>query len=448
MEGSILLGLLYNTAILLSFSMLYDYSWVREKHRRTTLYQLGIGVVAGGIGILLMMTPWILLPGIVFDTRSVLLSMSGLYLGVLPTLVAMLFTLVCRLIMGGDGVWMGVSVIVMSGTAGLLWRYFRPHWSVKHPFRELLILGFVVHLLMLFCTILLPKVSFLQSLQTILLPILTLYPIATLLLGSVMLHQLRNWQNRKAADELILAKERAEESDRLKTAFLQNLSHEIRTPLNAIMGFSSLMPEAVHDPDALALYARMVRKGGEDLLEMINDILDISKIESGQLELRLSPCNLGRLMDEAAEFAMAIRERKGREAVCFSLQIDDAFRNVTFTTDQKKWRQILHNLLGNAFKFTLQGRVELGCRPDEKGVPLFYVLDTGVGIPSSKQSIIFNRFVQLHYGHPDFGSGTGLGLSIVQGLIDLFEGSVWLESEPGKGTIVYFSFPGKYFRLS
>ena len=134
--------------------------------------------------------------------------------------------------------------------------------------------------------------------------------------------------------------------------------------------------------------------------------------------------------------------------MAFSLHIDYTFRSQSITIDRHKWRQIFHNLVGNAFKFTLEGRVELGCKPDEKGLPLFYVLDTGVGIPSSKQSVIFDRFVQLHYGHPEFGSGTGLGLSIVKGLIELFEGSLWLESEPGKGTIIYFSFPGKYFRLS
>ncbi len=576
MEEPILLGLLYNTAILLSFSMLYDYSWVRERHRLTTFYQLGIGAVAGGIGILLMMTPWNFLPGIVFDTRSVLLSMSGLFLGSLPTVVAMGMTLICRLLMGGDGVWMGVTVIVCSGTAGLLWRYFRPNWLFSKPYRELLLLGGVVHLLMLLCALLLPKVTFLYSMQTLLVPILLFYPAATLVLGSVMLHQLRNWQNRKAAEqlmvaeqrftdmlkrvnlfavmlnkrgevtfcnpyllretgfslaelnsenwlskmvdpnhrtavadifgrllsgeaaalkqeyeirpmqgpsiliswyhtvlkdssgaitgisslgeniterrkteqELLLAKERAEESDRLKTAFLQNLSHEIRTPLNAIMGFSSLMPEAINDPDTLTLYAALVRKGGEELVEMINDILDISRIESGQLELKLTACNLGSLMDEAEGYALAIRERKKRDEVAFSLQIDDTFRSQSITIDRQKWRQIIHNLVGNAFKFTLEGRVELGCKSDEKGLPLFYVLDTGVGIPSSKQSVIFDRFVQLHYGHPEFGSGTGLGLSIVKGLIELFEGSLWLESEPGKGTIIYFSFPEKYFRLS
>ncbi|MGE4569052.1 MAG: sensor histidine kinase, partial [Bacteroidales bacterium] len=183
-------------------------------------------------------------------------------------------------------------------------------------------------------------------------------------------------------------------------------------------------------------------------VEMINDILDISRIESGQLELKLTICNLGSLMEEAEGYALAIRTRKKRDEVTFSLQIDEVFRNQSITIDRQKWRQIIHNLVGNAFKFTLQGRVEIGCKPGEKGVPLFYVLDTGVGIPASKQSVIFDRFVQLHYGHPEFGSGTGLGLSIVKGLIELFEGAIWLESEPRKGTIIYFSFPEKYFRLS
>ena len=574
MGESILLGLLYNTAILLSFSMLYDYSWVRELRQRTILYQLVIGFIAGGIGILLMMTPWIFLPGIVFDTRSVLLSMSGLFLGPLPTIVAMLMTIACRFIMGGDGIWMGMTVILCSGLAGLFWRHFRAGWMVRHPYRELLFLGFVVHLMMLLCVLLLPRHSFLSTFRTLLLPILTLYPAATLLLGSFMLHQLKHWQNRKAREqlleaehrftdmlrrvnlfavmldkqgavtfcnpyflaetgyslpellsknwlsvmvlpyeqsavshffralmagetsvskieysirptqgesilvswnhtvlkdasgavtgisslgeniterrkterELIQAKERAEDSDRLKTAFLQNLSHEIRTPLNAIMGFSSLMPEVYDDRETLNLYAGYIRKGGEDLVEMINDILDISRIESGQLTLQLSDCMLGSLMEETGDYAHLLRERKKKEQIAFRVHFDPALQEILFTTDRQKWRQILHNLLSNAFKFTGQGAVELGCVAGTDGLPVFYVSDTGMGIPADKQSVIFDRFVQLHYEHPQLGSGTGLGLSIVKGLIDLHEGKIWLDSQPDKGSTFYFSFPPKFFQ--
>ena len=129
MLASFLTGLLLNTAILLSFSMLYDNFWVRYHDKRGIISKLLIGVIVGIIGIILMLTPWILIPGITFDTRSVMLSISGLFFGPVPTIVAMVIDISYRWSMGGDGAWMGIAVILSSGSAGIAWRKFRPKWK-------------------------------------------------------------------------------------------------------------------------------------------------------------------------------------------------------------------------------------------------------------------------------------------------------------------------------
>jgi PAS domain S-box-containing protein len=254
---------------------------------------------------------------------------------------------------------------------------------------------------------------------------------------------------RKVAEkELIKAKEHAEESDRLKTAFLQNMSHEIRTPMNAIMGFSSLLVEYYNDRPKLEQFAEIINLRCNDLLEIINDILAISKIESGQLSVNYEPCNLTSLFAELADFFTVHQKRLGKEHIEFELQAHCVPRGFIFFTDKVKLRQIFINLIGNAFKFTETGKIEGGCMLDVNNDLLFYVSDTGMGIPPDKQHIIFDRFIQLPHDKNISFSGTGLGLSIVKGLITILGGRIWVESVPenlpeGKSgrTTFYFSIP-------
>jgi LytS/YehU family sensor histidine kinase len=217
MKDSIIIGLLQNTAILLAFSLVYDYLWIKSEGTRNILNKILTGLVIGVIGIILMLTPWILIPGIVFDTRSVMLSVSGLFFGATPTIIAILITGIFRISLGGDGVWMGIAVIVLSGAIGILWNKIRPLWKSSHYIADLVFLGFVVHLVMLGCTIFLPSGQRLSILKTLSVPILSIYPLSTVLLGSLMFRQYKNWQNRKASEklreseeELIKAKVKAE----------------------------------------------------------------------------------------------------------------------------------------------------------------------------------------------------------------------------------------------
>lgn len=259
------------------------------------------------------------------------------------------------------------------------------------------------------------------------------------LVGSV-----HNITDRKHAEiELLKAKEKAEETDRLKTAFLQNMSHEIRTPMNAIMGFSSILVDHADDKNQLKYFTDIINERCRDLLDIINDILDISKIESGQLPVNFQESNLNDLFAELNSFFTEHQKRIGKQQIEFSLQAFDGQSEKVILTDKVKLKQILINLISNAFKFTDTGKIECGCKFDENHNLLFYVSDTGIGIPSDKQELIFERFFQLKQGSEKFIGGTGLGLSIVKGLVTLLGGEIFLESQTGKGSIFSFIIPYK-----
>ena len=243
--------------------------------------------------------------------------------------------------------------------------------------------------------------------------------------------------------ELIQAKEKAEQSDRLKTAFLQNMSHEIRTPMNAIMGFSDLLLKNSDDKIKIKKFTDIISQRSSDLLEIINDILDISKIESGQLPVNVDEFNLNELFYELSSFFAEYKNRIGKEHIVFTFQALCNPSEILIITDKVKLKQIFINLISNAFKFTDEGRIEGGCRLDKNNKLVFYVSDTGIGIPLDKQELVFKRFTQIHDKIRNNIGGTGLGLSIVKGLLDLLGGEIFIESEPGKGSTFTFSFPYK-----
>jgi len=247
---------------------------------------------------------------------------------------------------------------------------------------------------------------------------------------------------RKQVEEaLIKSKEKAEESDRLKTAFLQNMSHEIRTPMNAIMGFSSLLADCYNDKTQLEQYSDIILQRSNDLLEIIDDILNISKIESGQLTVNNEVIKLNDFFADLSAYFYGYQKRSGKPEIPFKLEAPDDPSLKAIYTDKFKLRQIFINLLSNAFKFTNTGKIEGGCMFDKNQNIVFYVSDTGIGIPADKQEEIFERFAQLDQRISNKVGGTGLGLSIAKGLVELLNGKIWLESEPGKGTKFYFSFP-------
>jgi PAS domain S-box-containing protein len=244
-------------------------------------------------------------------------------------------------------------------------------------------------------------------------------------------------------ENLKVAKEKAEESDRLKTAFLQNMSHEIRTPMNAIMGFSELLVKHYNNKPKLEKFSDIINQRCNDLLDIINDILDIAKIESGQLTVIQEECNLNVLFDELKTFFTEQQKKIGKQHLKFDLQAFCEPSDTIVVTDKVKLKQIFINLISNAFKFTETGKIEGGCKFDENKNLLFFVADTGIGIPFDKHQMIFERFAQVEHGSNRLYGGTGLGLSIVKGLVNLLGGEIFLESEIDKGSTFSFVIPIK-----
>ncbi|MBU3927039.1 MAG: PAS domain S-box protein, partial [Bacteroidetes bacterium] len=586
MKESIIIGLLQNIGILLAFALLYETVWLKKVDQKSIFSKLISGIVIGGIGILLMFTPWTLVPGLIFDTRSILLAISGLFFGFIPTLIAMLMTSLLRFWLGGDGMWMGIAVIFSSGSIGLLWAKFHHLISIKNVYIDLLLMGLLVHLAMLGCTAFLPSGTFFSTINNIALPLIFIYSPGTMLLGIFMLNQTKNVQNRFAFkkltelerrlsqimksgnivsiildthanitfcnkylldltkytkeevlhqnwynlfmpkelndsanqeftvnlnentfikyseneiigkygdrfflswyntrlfnenneiigmaclgvdltdrklfeqqlhetnekleeknrqhillnQELVVAKDKAEESDRLKSAFLANLSHEIRTPMNAIMGFTDLLREPNLNGEDRENYINVVHKSGRHLLSIINDIIEISRIEAGYTELHSDPVHLNSFFDDLYQtLNVTIPKEKS-----IKLLVDIPQVELRIFTDEIKLRQILINLISNALKYTEKGTVAFGYRKRDPGELFFWVEDTGIGIDRKYHELIFNRFRQVDEELKFARGGFGLGLAISKAFVEMMGGKIELFSEPGKGSRFSFSIP-------
>ncbi len=242
----------------------------------------------------------------------------------------------------------------------------------------------------------------------------------------------------KRTAELQKAKERAEESDRLKSAFLSNMSHEIRTPMNAIIGFSNLLHDNDFPYEKRKKLVSYIIQSSNTLLNLINDIIDISKIEAGQLTIKKNMFFINHLFDDLA----LLYSEKIKNHPALSLKFVKADKDILLFSDSLRIQQILTNLTDNAIKFTNEGTIEVAYRKEEKQV-VFYVKDTGIGISPENQELIFGRFTKLDTANENqkLYRGAGLGLSICKKLIGLLDGKFWLESELNKGSTFYFSVP-------
>lgn len=236
--------------------------------------------------------------------------------------------------------------------------------------------------------------------------------------------------------ELIIAKEKAEESIRLKSAFIANMSHEIRTPMNGILGFSQLLNMPNLTDNKIKEYTDIITQSSEHLLNIINDIIDISKIDSGQFKIYKTSININRILREQFIFFNNEKFHSNKVELKINLPLNDSEVNVT--TDETRFKQILSNLINNALKFTEEGYVEFGYTFKENEITL-YVKDTGIGIDKKMQKLIFNRFTQATINTEKLYGGTGLGLAISKACIELLGGNIWLESKLGVGSTFYFN---------
>jgi PAS domain S-box-containing protein len=244
-------------------------------------------------------------------------------------------------------------------------------------------------------------------------------------------------KQKRAEADLIAAKEGAEESDRLKTAFLHNVSHEIRTPMNAIIGFSTLLNEPDTTTEERNQYVDIIFQSGGQLLSIINDIVDIANVESGQAKINLTEFNLNSALRSLNEQFSIMGKQKN---VSINLKTTLSDEDSIILSDNTKLVQILSNLINNAIKFTKDGNIDFGYVLKGRFLE-FYVKDSGIGIPAEYHARIFDRFYQVDSAVSRQYSGTGLGLSICKGYVELLGGTIHVESESGKGTMFVFTIP-------
>jgi signal transduction histidine kinase len=233
------------------------------------------------------------------------------------------------------------------------------------------------------------------------------------------------------------AKEKVEEADRLKNAFLHNLSHEIRTPLNAIVGFSSLLSDAQGGNDERHELTDIILRSSDHLLEILNDIVEISNIEAGNIRVVKNKVNVNDIMRHLDTRFGSRAEEKAISIVYMTVLSDN---EADIITDEVKVHQVLGYLINNALKFTKEGKIEVGYKVNGNMLE-FYVADTGIGISPDYQNHVFDRFYQAESSTTRRYEGTGLGLSISKAYIELLGGKIWFNSKQGEGSVFYFTVP-------
>ena len=233
---------------------------------------------------------------------------------------------------------------------------------------------------------------------------------------------------------------KAQTADKLKSSFLANMSHEIRTPMNSIIGFSNLLSSEEIPEDQKAEFANYIKSSGELLMKLIDDIIDIAKIEAGEIRIDKKECNILKLLQELDHTYKEIINKSGKKHLRIILNPCD-LKDLNIKTDPYRLKQILSNLINNAIKFTDTGYIELGYKIKNEKTIEFFVKDTGVGLSRDEISIIFERFKRTVASEEKNIVGTGLGLAISKNLVELLGGEMWVDSHPGLGTTFYFTLP-------
>jgi len=340
------------------------------------------------------------------------------------------YALLSGILVGQKRAWMSVATIsttlVIIG-ALLYGKFFKIPFEAVIPIEQYLKSSFIFLVILL----------------------VTLFPLVSLLNGLIFnLEKETRFRRllRREHEDLALAKRKAEESDHLKTAFLSNMSHEIRTPMNAILGFSNLLSHPDISMGEKEEFINLIRINGKNLLTLVEDIIDISKIDSGQLQIKNAPCKLHGVMMQVYESYLDDIKRRGLFNLKLYLKEGVSDENIRILTDEHRLKQILINLVGNAVKFTERGFVEFGYTQEDDQFLRFYVKDTGIGLPQGKENEIFERFSKFNSDKERLYGGTGIGLSIAKHLVTLMGGDIWVESEPLVGTTFYFTLP--YHRLA
>jgi signal transduction histidine kinase len=245
----------------------------------------------------------------------------------------------------------------------------------------------------------------------------------------------------RVKNELHINREKAGESDRLKSAFLCNMSHEIRTPLHAIMGFCGLIANSSIPENEKVKYANVINRNVDSMLELVNDIFDISQVEAGITHVEDEPVKVNELLGTVNTWLNIEKSNVGKELLQIRIVKGNKDSEFTLYSDAYKLRRTLNNLAGNALIYSTEGFIDIGYRFGEKNMVEFFVKDEGIGFSKDKLDVMFQRFRQLDESQTRQYGGLGLGLSVAQKFVELLGGTMWAESEPGKGSTFWFAVP-------
>lgn len=246
-------------------------------------------------------------------------------------------------------------------------------------------------------------------------------------------------ERKRIEKQLKEAKLQAEMANNYKNQFLANVSHEIRTPISGMVGFASLLRKEDLDVETKKLYIDIIESSSKQLLNLVNDIIDISRIEAGELKMSKAPCELHKILKETETLFEQLKHARGKQNLKIRLNLSGKDEALFIVTDPDRLKQILINLIGNALKFTETGGVDFGYELENDRLK-FYVSDTGIGMSEDDLKLVFERFKRTEQAHKKY-EGTGLGLAITKGLLDLLGGDISVHSEVGRGSVFTFTIP-------
>jgi len=432
---SVSINLIFNLSLLVAISVIS--AIIEDKTvRRNFPGQIFQGLLFGGAAVVGILYPVVLAPGVIFDGRSVVLSLCGLFFGPWAGSIAAIMAIFTRVLVGGGGILMGVLVITSALLIGL---FFHFKWKVnlaRMTYWKLYLVGILVHVVMIGLMFTLPADIALTAIRRISVPVLLFYPIATVVMGKILKDNIDRIQTR---EDLLLQKEKAEQSNRLKDAFIASISHEIRTPLNAILGFISIIEDEASDRFSKEeqVYFQRINQSGQRLTRTVDEILNYSRLLVKDVNLYAVRIELSGLITGLIEESKAAHMNHRAEIL-----FENSVGTQTVFLDDFCIRNSISNLLDNALKYTETGSVTVGMHHNAEGRVCISIADTGIGMSEEFLSKIFEPYSQEATGFSRRYEGVGLGLSIVKQLCDMMGAEISVTSTKGIGSTFTIRLPG------
>jgi len=393
------------------------------------------GLLFGSAAVIGILYPVTLTPGVFFDGRSVVISLCGLFFGPVPGMIAAGMAIAARLLVGGSGIYMGNLVILSALGIGLTFHYWWKGNFSRMAYWKIYIMGLLVHLVMVGLIFILPHEVAANAFRTISLPVLAFYPITTVIMGKILKDNFEKIQTHR---ELILQKDKAEQSSRLKDAFIASISHEIRTPLNAILGFVSIIEEEANDRFSAEelVYFQRIDQSGIRLTRTVDEILNYSRLLVKDIKPHKVPINLPALIETLIKESQVAHPNPALNVI-----FDNSIGEVSVNLDEFCLRNSLSNLLDNAMKYTESGQITIRLFQDRTEQVLISVADTGIGMSEEFLTRIFEPYTQENTGYTRRYEGIGLGLSIVKRLCDIMNARISVVSQKGSGSTFTITLP-------